>query len=109
MDVQPGDENSAAAVATVGPVSVAVYVTMDGFRFYHGGLYEQPGCPTASNHAMLVVGYGTHRGTGRPMWVIKNSWGDRWGDYGYMYMARDQPNICGISDQASYPVSEPPE
>ncbi|XP_039459031.1 procathepsin L-like [Oreochromis aureus] len=90
------------AVATVGPVSVAVNV-QDSFRFYTSGVYDEPGCSsTILNHAVLVVGYGTENG--HDYWLVKNSWGRGWGEMGYIKMSRNKYNQCGIASVALYPL-----
>uniref|UniRef100_A0A8D2B0S5 Cathepsin L1-like n=1 Tax=Sciurus vulgaris TaxID=55149 RepID=A0A8D2B0S5_SCIVU len=58
------------------------------------------------NHAVLVVGYG-FEGTdpeSNKYWLVKNSWSTGWGIDGYMKMARDQNNLCGIASAACYPT-----
>jgi len=47
------------------------------------------------NHALVVVGYGTDT-QGRDYWLLKNSWGQQWGQGGYMRMQRGH-GMCGIS------------
>ncbi|KAJ9168047.1 hypothetical protein P3X46_019621 [Hevea brasiliensis] len=91
------------AVAFVRPVSVAFEV-VSGFRFYKSGVYTSDVCgktPMDVNHAVLAVGYGVEDGV--PYWLIKNSWGDNWGDNGYFKMELGK-NMCGVATCASYPV-----
>ena len=54
-----------------------------------------------SNHAVLIVGYGTEKG--QDYWLVKNSWGAYWGDEGYIKMARNV-NICGIANEPLVPL-----
>ncbi|KAB1214948.1 Thiol protease aleurain-like [Morella rubra] len=91
------------AVAIVRPVSVAFQV-VTGFRFYKEGVYTSETCGTTPmdvNHAVLAVGYGIEDGV--PYWLIKNSWGENWGNNGYFKMEMGK-NMCGIATCASYPV-----
>jgi cathepsin L len=89
------------AVAHIGPISVAIYVT-DSFVHYNGGIYEEPYCNGRLNHAVLVVGYGSENGS--DYWIVKNSWGADWGENGYIRMARNKNNQCGIASGATYPT-----
>jgi len=106
VDIPSGDENALkTAVATVGPISVAIDATRPSFMSYRSGVYYEPTCGnTLANldHAVLVVGYGVENGI--DYWLVKNSWGTNWGEQGYIKMARNYNDQCGIALKASYPL-----
>ncbi|KAK2175530.1 hypothetical protein NP493_721g03031 [Ridgeia piscesae] len=101
--VQRSEKALQEAVASVGPIAVAIDASRSSFRYYKSGVLSDPRCSKRhANHAMLVVGYGTHKG--RKYWLLKNSWGTSWGLKGYVMLARDSKNTCGIANYASYPI-----
>ncbi|XP_016845466.1 cathepsin L1 isoform X3 [Nasonia vitripennis] len=104
--VNGGDEATLkVAVATVGPFSAAIDGSHDTFRFYSEGVYYQPECNEDDlDHAVLIVGYGTDNRTDQDFWLVKNSWGETWGEGGYFKVARNRRNHCGIAAAAVYPV-----
>ncbi|VDP77410.1 unnamed protein product [Echinostoma caproni] len=88
-------------VAEFGPIAVGIDAD-DGFQFYRTGIYTSTKCSKRLlNHAVLVVGYNSEGGT--PYWIVKNSWGSSWGEDGYIRMARNRNNMCGIASLASVP------
>uniref|UniRef100_A0A8C5LF25 Cathepsin L1-like n=1 Tax=Jaculus jaculus TaxID=51337 RepID=A0A8C5LF25_JACJA len=105
--VSPHENALMHAVATVGPISAAVDTAFVSFRFYKEGIYYEPKCSNTSvSHAVLVVGYGyeEEESNNNHYWLIKNSWGKFWGIDGYMKIAKDRDNHCGIATISSYPT-----
>jgi hypothetical protein len=56
---------------------------------------------------MLVVGYGSDQ-NGIDYWILKNSWGSSWAENGYIRIAKNKINTCGIGAEAYYPISTIP-
>jgi len=102
-----GETGLLDAVATVGPVSVAVDADPLTWKYYSEGVITGQ-CGTALDHGVLAVGFGTMDGT--DYWKVKNSWGASWGASGYVFIQRGT-NKCGIGIEPSYPTvdaSAPP-
>ncbi|KAI4345287.1 hypothetical protein L6164_012423 [Bauhinia variegata] len=103
-DVPANDEKQLLQAVSNQPVSVAIAVGYD-FQSYAGGVFTGQ-CGTKLNHGVTLIGYGT-ADDGTKYWLIKNSWGKRWGEGGYMKMLRDNGSpggLCGIAKIASYPT-----
>lgn len=91
------DENALKnAVGLRGPVSVAIHVN-DAWVNYRSGVFDAP-CSGGRNHAVLAVGYGSEGG--KDYWIVKNQWGNGWGDGGYIKMRRNYGNLCDIAGDA---------
>jgi len=79
-----------------GPLAVAVEA--DAWQFYIMGVYYLP-CGTDLDHGVLIVGYGTETDIffqQMPYWTIKNSWGEDWGESGYIKIERGNGK-CGVN------------
>lgn len=107
VPIPEGDEKALeAAVATIGPISVGIDANHTEYLNYGGqGIYTGP-CGNEKrhqNHAVLVVGY-DEDASGNKYWIVKDSKGAGWGDQGYIKLAKEQDNTCGIALNAVYPL-----
>ncbi|XP_064086137.1 crustapain-like [Macrobrachium nipponense] len=102
--VEPTSESKLQqAVHDDGPVSVYIDANHPTFGSYGGGVYIEPNCDSLNaNLAVSVVGYGVENGL--EYWLVRNAWGESWGEEGYIKMAKNAGNMCAISTHAIYPV-----
>jgi cathepsin L len=97
--VKADDESALVTAANAGCVSVAIQANQFAFQYYSGGILTGT-CGTRIDHAVLVTGYGTL--SGQEYWLVKNSWGETWGEKGYVYICKDcgdngTKGECGIN------------
>merc|ERR1711946_21576 len=77
--LRSGDEAALVdALASVGPIAIAIDASHMSFQFYDSGVYVERNC-----------------GNGADYFLVKNSWGTSWGQKGYIKMARNRNNQCG--------------
>jgi len=97
------EERMKHALLNVGPLAISI--SSDALHYYQGGILDLPSelCSNTSegDHAVTIVGYGEENGV--KYWKIQNSWGDLWGEEGFVRVTRGN-NMCGVatSVQAAY-------
>ena len=106
-DVPANSETALMTAIAKQPVSVAVEADQSVFQFYSGGVMTSS-CGTQLDHGVLAVGYGTDAANGGDYYKVKNSWGDSWGEKGYIRLGRgakfNPTGQCGVQMVASYPT-----
>jgi len=87
------------AIMSLGPIEVGMLV-YDDFFSYSGGIYQHPDSDDwLGGHAVTLVGWGKEDGL--EYWIVKNSWGEDWGEDGYFRIAMGNCSIeswfaCGV-------------
>ncbi|MBD3233530.1 MAG: T9SS type A sorting domain-containing protein [candidate division Zixibacteria bacterium] len=78
-----------------GPLSTTLTIP-DGFNWncFDGNWYSP-------DHAVLIVGWDDNMCDGDGGWIVKNSWGQGWGDNGFFYIPY---NSCGIGHYTQRPI-----
>jgi C1A family cysteine protease len=104
-DVTPKNQALLKQAVAQQPVAIAIEADTRYFQLYSGGVLTSSSCGTNLDHGVLIVGYGTENGI--DYWLVKNSWGESWGESGYVKIARsDSTNdagICGVAMEPSFP------
>ncbi|KAL7184747.1 hypothetical protein ACSBR2_026814 [Camellia fascicularis] len=101
----PTDEKQIAAnLVHHGPLAIGLNAIF--MQTYISGV----SCPLVCgkrriNHGVLLVGYGWKgfsilRFGYRPYWIIKNSWGNKWGEHGYYRLCQGH-GMCGMNTMVS--------
>jgi len=105
-DVVKDNEADLETAVVSQPQSVAVEADQSTFQFYSKGTIMTGNCGTATDHGVLIVGYGVSGD--QEYWKVKNSWGTTWGDAGYCLICKDcnkngAKGECGINTDPSHP------
>mmetsp|Transcript_73153 Transcript_73153/g.174330 ORF Transcript_73153/g.174330 Transcript_73153/m.174330 type:complete len:525 (+) Transcript_73153:106-1680(+) len=87
----------AQALMQYGPLAIGINAMP--MQLYRRGILDLPGflCPARLDHGVTIVGFGS---TPKDYWTIKNSWGARWGEEGYLRIARGK-GACGLNHMVS--------
>ena len=123
LDFEAGE---AALMAAVSRHPVAVGINANKvFQLYASGIISSKDCGPAPhtaemeimaiNHAVVVTGWGEEMVGGRAMkyWILKNSFGEGWGENGYFKLERGAHTLdregfgtCGMYFESVYPVMD---
>nr|XP_010910124.1 cysteine proteinase 1 [Elaeis guineensis] len=101
--VSMDEDQIAANLVKHGPLAVGINAVF--MQTYIGGVSCPYICGKHLDHGVLLVGYGSAgyapiRFKEKPYWIIKNSWGENWGEDGYYKICKGR-NVCGVDSMVS--------
>ncbi len=105
-----------AAIHHFGVVAAAI-LTSTAFDAYDSGIYEdtdnscatsdgEPCYYTKTDHIVALVGWDDNHGDG--YWILRNSWGQEWGEEGYMRIKYTSARVsCAVCYLVFFPEAPP--
>ncbi|NBX76533.1 MAG: hypothetical protein EBQ92_08255 [Proteobacteria bacterium] len=84
------DQNAVKEALMKGPLMTSMVVYED-FIFYKGGVYKHATGSQLGGHAITMMGWDDSA----KAWIVRNSWGEEWGEKGYFRIAYDDASGLG--------------
>ena len=85
-----------AEIFARGPVVAAI--NGHGLADYVGGIYTNSSSSRKTTHAVSITGWGREQQQEQDYWIVRNSWGEYWGEMGFFRIAMGQ-NLLGIEKE----------
>jgi len=80
---------------------VAATVNASPIEDYAGGVFDDDTQSTETNHIVSIVGWGMDSKSGKKHWIVRNSWGEYWGEMGFFRVEMGK-NILGLEGEIAW-------
>ena len=112
VNVKPKSDADMMTALSKTVVSIGIQADESTFQLYKSGVFTGK-CGSSLDHAVALTGYGSQNGL--DYYILRNSWGQSWGQSGYMLIGKGNDPAtgkpynngagqCGLLMEGSYPV-----
>jgi len=92
-----GADKMAAEIAANGPIACGIDAAP--ILNYTSGISSDAG--EGVDHVISVVGFDTDATTGKEYWIVRNSWGEYWGEMGYIRVEKGN-NALHLEEECAW-------
>merc|ERR1719181_2385493 len=96
-----GAMNMAKEIMARGPISCGIDASP--ILKYTGGIVSEAG--EMVDHVISIVGWGKDDATNKQYWIVRNSWGEYWGEMGYIRVEKGN-NALQLETQCAWAVPD---
>merc|ERR1719389_1315508 len=96
-----GPDAMAKEIYARGPISCGIDAAP--ILKYTGGIVDDPG--EGVDHVISVVGWGKDEASGKQYWIVRNSWGEYWGEMGFVRVEKGN-NALHLEEQCAWATVE---
>jgi len=96
-----GETNMKNEILKRGPIACGV--NANPILNYNGGIFDDDTASSQIDHIISVTGWGLNKKTNKQYWIVRNSWGEYWGELGYIRITMGQ---LGIEDDCAWAIPD---
>ena len=84
---------------------IACGINAEKILDYHGGIINKPHALKIVNHIISIVGWGYSENIDKEYWIIRNSWGEYWGERGFLRIVAGE-NQLGVENECAWAIPD---
>jgi len=96
-----GADNMAKEIMARGPIACGIDASP--ILKYTGGIFSEAG--EFVDHVISIVGWGSDATTNKQYWIVRNSWGEYWGEMGFIRVEKGN-NALQLETQCAWAVPD---